>query len=162
MTDFLIEQLVKKNATAKDNLKKTGLFLVTALSVLLVFIIPYAVWVTMILVIVDYILIRRMDVEYEYIYYNGDLDIDKIMNKESRKRVFSTKMDDVIVIAPSGTQEVLGYEILKAIDLSTCTPGNKTYELVTTFKGEKVRVIFEPNEKMLEAMKNDAPRKVHF
>ena len=54
MTDFLIEQLVKKNATAKDNLKKTGLFLVTALSVLLVFIIPYAVWVTMILVIVDY------------------------------------------------------------------------------------------------------------
>lgn len=162
MTDFLIEQLVKKNPTAKDNLKKTGLVAVTALSVLLIFIFPYAIWLTMILVILDFILIRRMDVEYEYIYFNGDLDIDKIMNKESRKRVFSTNIKEMEVIAPSGSQEVLGCQHIKAIDLSTCNPESKTYEMVTSFKGERVRLIFEPDEKMLNAMRDMAPRKVHF
>ena len=108
----------------------------------------------------DVFLFGRMNVEYEYVYYEGDLDIDRITNKSSRKKMFTASVKDMDVIAPTNSQELLGYQHLKVIDYSTGEAGNKTYELVTKKGSEKVRVRFEPKEEMLEAMKSIAPRKV--
>ena len=162
MTDYLIEQLVKKQPTKKDSLKKTGLFAVVVISGLLIPFISFAFLVTVVLIVIAIILIRRMNVEYEYIYFNGDLDIDKIMNCETRKRAVSTSVKEMDVIAPKGSQAVLGYQHLKALDFTTCDPQGKVYEMVTMVKGEKTRVLFEPNEKLLNAMRDIAPRKVIF
>jgi len=162
MTELLIEQLVKKKPTVKDKLIKVGLIALTAVSFIPAVLFPYVIWLTMILVILDYILIKKLDVEYEYIYFNGDLDIDKIMSKEMRKRMFSTTIKEMEILAPTGSDAAMRVQHIKAIDLSTCNPENKTYEMVTMFKGEKVRLIFEPNEQMLNAIRDMAPRKVIF
>lgn len=156
MGDYFIEQLVKRNTTIGNTLAKVALILVTVLSLVV------GIWLTIILVIVDMFLFKRMDVEYEYSFYNGDLDIDKVIAKESRKKQFSTNIKDMDLLAPSGAQELLGYQRLKVIDYSTRTAGNRTYEMVTSKDGEKVRVVFEPNEEMLNAMRDLAPRKVIF
>ena len=87
MNEFLTEQLVKRSNTIATTLKKVGLISATVVSVLLGFVHPMLVWVTAILVIVDIFLFKRMNIEFEYVYFNGDLDIDKIMGQEKRKRV---------------------------------------------------------------------------
>ena len=160
MNEFLTEQLVKRSNTVATTLKKVGLTMATVVSVLLGFIHPMLVWVTVIMVVADIILFRRMNVEFEYVFFNGDLDIDKIMNMQSRKRVFSSNIKDMEVIAPTGSVELYPYQRKKMLDFSTQNPEDKTYEMVTLFKGETVRVVFNPNEKILNGMKNMAPRKV--
>ena len=90
----------------------------------------------------------------------GDLDIDKIMNMQSRKRVLSVNIKDVEIVAPMGDSQLHAFERMKALDYSTNNPQDKTYVMVASFKGETVKVLFNPNEKILKGMQYLAPRKV--
>ena len=162
MNEFLTEQLVKRKQTFATTLKKAGLIAATVISAFLILIFPIFTLITVILIFVDNFLFKRMNVEYEYVYFNGDLDIDKIMNMQSRKKLFSTNIKEMEVLAPFGSAELHPYQRLKALDFSTLNPEDKVYEMVTSFKGETVRVLFNPNEKILNEMKNMAPRKVFF
>ena len=161
MNEFLTEQLVKQKQTMATTVKKIGLIAVTALTFPLgVLVHPLMVWVTVILVVVDIFLFRRMNLEFEYVYFNGDLDIDKIMNMQSRKRVLSVNIKDVEIVAPMGDSQLHAFERMKALDYSTNNPQDKTYVMVASFKGETVKVLFNPNEKILKGMQYLAPRKV--
>jgi len=162
MTEFLTEQLIKRKMTIVTTIKKVFLILMAIVSLSLGMVHPMLVWVSVIIIIVDIILFKRMNVEYEYIYYNGDLDIDRILDKQSRKRIFSTNIKDMEVIAPTGSIELQQYQRVKELDYSSRDPEHKTYEMVTKFKGDMVRVVFEPNEKILTGMKSMAPRKVYI
>ena len=89
MSDFLTEQLVKRSTTNFTLLKKIGLIVATVLSTFLILgVHPMFVWVTIIMIVLDVILFQRMNIEFEYIFFNGELDIDKIINKKSRKILF--------------------------------------------------------------------------
>ena len=160
--DNLIEQLVERRNTLGTTLKKVGLVLATIVAVLasFLFLKTFAVFAIAAIIIADVFLFNRMNIEYEYVFFNGSLDIDRIANKSSRKRQYSVDLKDVVVVAPTGAQELLGYQHVKSKDFSTRTSGNKTYEMVVPNGSEKMRVIFEPNEQMLQAMKDLAPRKV--
>ena len=46
---------------------------------------------------------KKMSVEYEYIFTNGDLDIDKILGREDRKRRYSVKCADMEFFEPYTT-----------------------------------------------------------
>ena len=87
MDDFYTEQLIKKQADSKDTLKKVGLIALTVVSVLLVFVIPVGIILPVVMIVIDVLMFRNLNVEYEYVFVNGDLDIDKIMNKARRKRM---------------------------------------------------------------------------
>ena len=85
MDDFYTEQLIKKQAGSKDTLKKVVLIVLTVLSVLLIFTIPVGIIFLVVMIVADVLVFSNMNVEYEYVFVNGDLDIDKIMNKSRRK-----------------------------------------------------------------------------
>ena len=76
MDDFYTEQLIKKQADSKDTLKKVGLIALTVVSVLLVFAIPVGIIFPVVMIVVDVLVFSNMNVEYEYVFVNGDLDID--------------------------------------------------------------------------------------
>lgn len=163
MNDYMVEQLAKKEITATDILIKAALITLTALSFLLFFVSSVGTIVFIALVFADYFLFKRLDVEYEYSYFDGSLDIAKIMSRESRKELFSTNIkEEMELLAPSDASELQYYQVEKTLDYSTKKSGNKTYTMVTLYKGQKVKMIFEPNEKMLNIMKDVAPRKVIF
>lgn len=88
MSDFYTEQLIKKRATAKDMMIKIGLLALTVLSVLILFIFPMGIIAPVVMIARDVFVFRRLDLEYEYLFVNGELDIDKIMNKAKRKKYF--------------------------------------------------------------------------
>ena len=154
MDDFYTEQLIKKQADSKDTLKKVGLIALTVVSVLLVFVIPVGIILPVVL------MFRNLNVEYEYVFVNGDLDIDKIMNKARRKRMFSVDADQMELLAPVGAVELMQYKKIKTYDYTSGKKDAKIYALIASNKGEVCKVLFEPNETIVEGFFVKAPRKV--
>ena len=74
MDDFYTEQLIKKQADSKDTLKKVGLIALTVVSVLLVFVIPVGIILPVVMIVIDVLMFRNLNVEYEYVFVNGDLE----------------------------------------------------------------------------------------
>lgn len=160
MSDYYTEQLVAKKPNATDKLIKAAMLLVTGVSCAAFVIYPFALVVPVILICVCVFVFRRLDVEYEYLYVNGTLDIDRIMAKSKRKRVFSMEISDLEVIAPAGAPELGQYHGLKTKNFGSGVPGADCYEMIVTKNGEKQKIAFEPNEVIIDGMRMLAPRKV--
>lgn len=97
MGDTFIEQLVKKQSTGIDILKKVGIglgaavicvvaapFILSQFGSFAMLLCAAAIWFAV-------RLISAQNVEYEYIVTNGELDVDKIMAKRTRKRLITVK-----------------------------------------------------------------------
>lgn len=160
MSDSFTEQLVKQNATASAVLKRVAVVLGIILCVVIMIAVPiFFILPAAGIFALMYLWKRFGSVEFEYIYYNGEIDIDKIMGKEARKRVVSISAKDMTILAPTGSGELNRFMQLKTYDCSSKS-GARTYEAITKLKEQDVRVIFEPNDEILQGMRYLAPRKV--
>lgn len=111
-----------------------------------------------------YILITCQNVEYEYIVTNGELDVDSIVHRRKRKRLITVHSRTFDIVAPCGEPEFSGEEngnFTKVIDASSGSNDGKAYFAVFSKDGMKIKLIFEPTEKMLDAFKTFVPRNVH-
>ena len=160
MSDFYTEQLVKRKASMGTMVAKAALIALTVVSLLSFFLFPLGILFFGIMIVAAIFLFRQLDLEFEYLYVNGDLDIDKIMAKQKRKRVFQTNVSELEVIAPTGSAELNAFQNIKAHNFSTMNPDHKTYTMVVVKNGQKEKIIFEPNQTILEGMRMLAPRKV--
>ena len=104
-----------------------------------------------------YILITHFNVEYEYILTNGDIDIDKITAKRKRKRVLSFSTKEFEIVAPYKQ----GENYTNVLDLGTRNYENAHYAVFSK-DGQKNTLVFNPPQKMIEAMKTYSPRTVHL
>lgn len=161
MSDFYTEQLIKKRTDGKDIMKKTVLIALTVISFFAAFLFPLLMLLPVIMIVVDVFLFRKLDVEYEYIYINGDLDIDKIMHKEKRKHMFSANVKDMEILAPENAFQLKDFRESKFYDYSSGNPESQNrYILVISRSGEITKVLFEPKEELIEGVYLLAPRKV--
>ena len=168
MSDLYTAIIVKRKKTPKDTILKALLIAATVLAVLAALFTTLgliAFIVAVALGIADFFLIPTFDVEFEYLYVNGELDIDKIMSKQKRKRVYSVDIKNLELLAPTNSHALDSYnrrQDLKTLDFSSRDEQNKSYTMIV--KGEKglERVIFEPNEVILKDMKRVAPREVNL
>lgn len=161
MSDFYTEQLIKKRTDGKDIAMKILLIVVTVISFFIAFFLPFLILLPVVMIVVDVLLFRRLDVEYEYIYINGDLDIDKVMHKEKRKHMFSLNVNDLEMLAPEGAFQLQSYRTGKVYDYTSGDASSQNrYVLVFTKSGETGKLIFEPNKDLVEGFFMLAPRKV--
>lgn len=99
--DTFFEQLIRIKLNSKAKFMVGAIIFVDALIVafLLIFALAFAPAIILLIVIAAiygaYKLINMLVVEYEYIYTNGDLDVDKIVAQSSRKRIVSIKCSEV-------------------------------------------------------------------
>ena len=101
MTDMYSELLVKKETTGKDQAIKIliiALIVLTAAAGLLIT--PLAWVLTIGLGIAAYFVLPLLDLEYEYVFVNGELDIDRIASKAKRKRMKSFDLAKMEMMAP--------------------------------------------------------------
>lgn len=160
MDDFYTEQLIKKQTGMKDLMIRALLVALTIVSVFAIFMFSFGLLITVILIIVDVIMFRSMNVEYEYLFVNGDLDIDKIMNKSKRKRLLSVSLDQLEILAPVGAVELMQYKKAKTYDYTSGEGNADQYALIVSNGGEIKQIIFEPNDTIIEGFFMKAPRKV--
>ena len=159
MNESYVEQLIKQKTTMPTRVKRAAISLLILLGLLLCWLSFAAIPLLLALIALTVWLWKRTSLEYEYLYYAGDIDIDKIMGRQKRKRVLSTDIKNMEVLAPTGSVELQRYQDLKVVDCSSNT-GNPTYEMVVMMKGQKVRVKFEPKEEIVDGMRMYDPRKV--
>ena len=90
MNDAYSELLVKKEQTIKEKaIKVLVIALIVLAAVAGIFITPIALVVAVVLGAAAYFLLPNLDLEFEYLYVNGELDIDRIASRAKRKRVKS-------------------------------------------------------------------------
>ena len=160
MNDSYVELLIRQKATKETAIKKAALIagMVICAMLIILFSALATIWLLGIFGLVY--LWKRVDtVEFEYVYCNGEVDIDKIMGMQSRKRLLSIDAKDMEVLAPTGSPELRPYQNVKVYNCSSNTE-KKTYEMVAKVKNKTARVIFEPNDEILQGMRFYAPRKV--
>ncbi len=172
MKDYFKEQLVKKLYT-KDDTKKRVIIMFAAAFVLLFFwelinsvavLNPdyyYSLMILMLFLAIGDIFIackfvNNLNKEFEYVYTDGCLDIDAIINKRKRKRVFSGYVEEFEVMAPYGdVQHLAIYDGLKTVDFSSGTVKDNTYVFVSVYKSKKKKYIFEPCSEIVTAIRSD-------
>ena len=105
-------------------------------------------------------IIGSRNLEFEYCITEGIMDIDVIKGKSRRKRIASIDLRCVEIIAPATVDYANEYErsnIQKKIDASKGDPQVIDFFAIYHEKEQLTRVIFTPNESMLEMMKKTNP-----
>lgn len=100
----------------------------------------------------------RFNVEYEYIVTNGTMDIDKIINKSSRKRVLSFELASVSRLEKFNQgllSSVNSKEIVTACNLND----PEAYLMVSSTEGKGTSyLIFAPDERVRGAIVKFVPK----
>ncbi|MCL1998110.1 MAG: DUF6106 family protein [Turicibacter sp.] len=160
--DVFNEQMVKKRPTTRDTLLKIGIVLLsTVLALVFVLSIPtIGLLIACAIIFGGYVLVGRLNKEYEYALTNGELDIDIIYNRSSRKRVFTGLIKDFEMMSPLNSPENQSVfsTASERHDYSSGVAADKAYIFLAHHKGKKIAVIIEPNEELLEAISKFMPR----
>lgn len=107
-------------------------------------------------------LVKGMNLEYEYILTNDEVDVDKIMNKERRKRYFTFNLKEIELMAHMD-DEVRKPEFDRAekvLDIGSGEMGPNTYFILFNHNNVLTKLIIEPNEEMQKAMFTRSPSKI--
>jgi hypothetical protein len=167
--DLFMEKIVARRKTGKDYLKIFGvmlgaviiLFAITLFGGYVGFLVPlllagvgYAL----------YILITSMNLEYEYSVTNGDLDIDQIIARRKRKRVFSCRAKEIELMAQVGSDEWRDAQrgSRKLLDCSQAINAAGNWFILAEYKSQRLMVVFAPDERMLKNMKRFNPSKIKY
>lgn len=112
--------------------------------------------------VICYFLRKQLYVEFEYIYTNGVIDIDKIIDKNKRKRAVSFDLSDIEIIAPLDSDDIK-YSSFKPQNTYNFYPEkneDKKYSILLNHGGQRLQVNFVPNDEFLKLCVTKNPRKV--
>ncbi len=162
--DVFNEHLVKKKTTAKDNLQKAGLIAAGMVLIAAAFMVvpSFALFVVLAVAAGEVYLLKRYNLEYEYVLTNNELDIDKIFSQSKRKRALSVDIRTFSVMIqvnnPNFKSEVGNIDMVE--DYSICEVSESTYAAVYEKDGKRVQLLFDPSDAIVQGIKTYIPRKV--
>lgn len=165
--DLYTEQLYRKRKTLPEFLLQTLIFLgciLAAAAIIFIFShlsprfgLPAGVLIAVIFAYFSfkYQWFQQFDREYEYLYFNGDVDIDRITAKSTRKRLLSVRAADVLRFGVYRDSVRSNVPFDKVIDVTSGYETENTVCFLTVRSREygNVLLIFEPKEEILTDMK---------
>ncbi|HIY62990.1 MAG TPA: hypothetical protein H9730_05860 [Candidatus Mediterraneibacter stercoripullorum] len=156
MNDALYEQLIARRPKPYDlPLRILIIFVIVAVAV---FGTPFlgflSFFIAVILAILAYYFVfPKLNVEFEYILLNHDLQIDAIYNKAKRKKKLNIDIQGAEIIAPKKSPRMNSYKPEKTMDFSSGNPNAKTYAIMISMNQNNTCIYFDPDEKMIDHMK---------
>lgn len=162
MSESYVEWLVKRKTSG---MMKLAQVVCIALAVVCFFVGSAGLYVALIFAIAfavgAYFASMNAEIEYEYLYLDKEITIDKVMNRSKRKRVGVFTIEKMEIFAPMKSYHLDDYKNrqVKTEDYSSGVEKQPECRYLMYYNGEK-KLILEPNEEMVKAMKNVAPRKV--
>ena len=160
--DTFFEQIVTIRKTGKTFAAFLGIWFLALILCAVIFLVLTAFLGTLSLLAVFGVLFGAykwsslLNVEYEYIITNGTMDIDKIINRSSRKRMLSFELSTVSKIekfnpnAPSNP---------KSMVIACNTQDENSYLLVAEREGKgNIELVFTPDERIQSAVKKFVPK----
>ena len=163
MNESYKELLVKKDRGAKETMLRVACVIPTVLAALLMFLTGNMIVfiVVIVLGVLDYFVFQWTDIEYEYLYLDKEITVDKIMAKTRRKRVTTVDVNKVEIIAPEKSHQLDSYRNrqAKVMDFSAGhdLPEQKLYWVF--YEGNQ-KILMNLTEDFVKTIKGIAPRKV--
>lgn len=169
MGDVFLEQIVKKKDTAKEIIIK-ALILFAGVLVFLValmflpnqFVGPFALLIGVGGIYFAWYFATGLNLEFEYIYTNGEIDFDKIVAKRKRKRIVTVRISSFDDFGKFDLEKYKNQKYDVTINASVSQLDPATY--YATFRnrdGKSCILMFSPNEKLLETINTQYRRKAY-
>lgn len=161
MNETYVEWLVKRKTPAYMTFLKILSVMLAACFIFVGFVFLPAFLIGLAIGVGAYFIYLNADLEYEYLYVDKELTVDKVMAKSRRKRVATFDIGKVEIMAPIKSYHLDNYKNRsdKQVDYSCGEERKPDRRYVFFYDGTK-KVIFEPNEEMVKAIQTVAPRKV--
>lgn len=161
MSDTYVECLVKAKQSGLAGFLKVLLIVLTILAAIVMFVFPVTMIVAIITGVGAYFVNLFTDLEYEYLYLDRELVVDKVMAKSKRKRVATYSVDRMEILAPFKSYRLDSYRNrnVKTKDYSVGEELQPDLRYVMYYEGGE-KIILNPSEDMVKALKSVAPRKV--
>ncbi len=156
MNDAMYEQIVARKPKAYD--LPVRILIIVLIVALVIVGTPYigilAFLIALVLGALSYYLIfPRLNVEYEYAILNHDLQIDAIYSKAKRKAKLGFDIQQAEIIAPAKSHRLDSYRAEKTYDFTSGDASAKTYAVMIALDQKNTCVLIEPDDKMLDHMK---------
>ncbi len=163
--DTFFEQIVKVKRTPKQMAGVVGVWLLAFLLLVVdfLFIIPSVFQMIGLLGILGilwgaYKLTTLSSIEYEYIFTNGDFDVDKIIAKSSRKRMVSINCAKVERFGEYTSSVRPSTSIKKTYFFCDANTANAVYMIAPVKNEGNVMIVFAPDERVRTAVEKAIPR----
>jgi hypothetical protein len=161
MADTYIECLIRVKKTTWAKFIKMLLIMIAVAFAMITLVLPFAMVIAVVVGIIAYMFNLYTNIEYEYLYLDRELIVDKIMAQTKRKRIGVYAVDRVEIMAPIKSYHLDNYKnrTVKTLDLSDKEIGPPDRRYVIYYEGN-LRLILTPTETIVKAMKNLSPRKI--
>ena len=162
MSDTYVECLVKAKSSVMAVFFKLLLIVIAVISFFGILIgITLAIIPCLLAAVGAYFVNMYTDLEYEYLYLDKELVVDKVMAKSKRKRVATYSLDRMEIFAPIKSYRLDNYKnrTVKEKDYSIGQVLQPDLRYAMYYEGGE-RIILSPSPEMIKIMKNAAPRKV--
>lgn len=105
---------------------------------------------------------KNLFIEYEYIFTNGEIDIDKIFEMKKRKRIISFNIKNVEIIAKDNSQYIKDFinKPNKVINLYPPNYKGQIFVAILNKGAEMIMIKFAPDEKILNLAFKYNPRAI--
>lgn len=163
MNDSYMEYMVKKKFTMKDRLCRILMIVLTVFLFLLSLMIPaFLIGAAILAAITYFFVFPNTDLEYEYLYCDKQITVDKIMAKKNRKQIAVYETDKIEILAPANSYRLKAYEnrALKEISLWSLEQ-DEHVPYVMIYEGNQ-KVILDLPAEFVKMVQNVAPRRVYF
>lgn len=102
--------------------------------------------------------------EYEYIFVDGQIDIDVMYSGATRKHLRRFDMDKIEIVAPVDSPSLDGYKHLnlKPSDYTSRAKDARVFAIFLKGQKQQEKILFEPDDNFLTYMKKKSPRKVEY
>lgn len=161
MSDVYVECLVKAKPSAAGRFFKIALIVLT---VLLVLSMPVLGTISVVVAIVTgvgaYFVGVNTDVEYEYLYLDKEISVDKVMGKSKRKKVATYSVDSMEIFAPIKSYHLDAYKNRKVPEKDYSIGEELKPDLRYVMYCDGKRIVLSPSQEFVKALKGVAPRKV--
>lgn len=168
--DIFIEQIIRRKRQPMDFVK-VFLCLIAATVIITAMILfnSFSIIGTLIffagaaLVYVLFNLMTSINLEYEYCFTNGALDVDKIIAARKRKRLTELNARHIEIMASTRNRAFRNYMENRAIKkIYACSSINDTdvFFVVYTKDGERTMLLFNPNDAIKDGFRRLNPQNV--
>lgn len=163
MSETYVECLVKHKTSFGGVLLKSVMIMFTAALAVLGLLTMSALFllIAALIGVAAYFVYMRTNLEYEYLYLDKELTVDKVMARTKRKRVEVFEIERMEILAPYHSHQLDSYahRQMKTVDYSIGEELQPDLRYVMYYNGDK-RIVLSPSPQLIKAIKTVAPRKV--
>lgn len=161
VSDTYVECLVKRRTGAGMKLLKILTVMLAALFLLIGLTLWPALVIGIVLAIAAYFVYLHGEIEYEYLYVDKELTVDKVMARSRRKKIATYDMNRLEILAPVTSWHLDSYKNrnVKAVNYGSGITKQPDVRYAMYYDGTS-KIILEPSPELIKAIQMAAPRKV--